>query len=331
MYSVMSKRDNAGQSLDHRHLENCYAEERTAQVQMTEVGHKNSLADRSTTPVVRKPRASAAQNHFSLVASAITYLREHHLAQPSLAELAGTLEVSEAHLQKVFSAWAGVSPKRFLQVMNHRYARAALRRQRGVLDTSFDLGLSGPSRLHDLTVNCDAMTPGEIASKGLGLELFSGWATCPFGSMFVAWGERGICELHFYDGPTSSVERAFKDDWANASHTQDSEGAERWAARLFQRELQPGKLHLLLRGTNFQVKVWEALLRVPTGEIASYQDLAGRIQSPKASRAVGSALARNRIGYLIPCHRVIRESGGWGNYRWGLERKLAMHLWESPN
>ena len=269
--------------------------------------------------------------HFELVRRAIDYLRTHQMEQPTLTVLARELGVSEAHLQKKFSAWAGVSPKRFLQVLNQRYARKALRERHSVLDTSLELQLAGPSRLHDLAVACDAMTPGEIASEGAGLNLSRGWATSPFGPMLLGWSERGVCELSFHDTPSTSAEKQFVVDWSGAEHKSDPEGAQRLARRIFAAEPTQGTLHLLLRGTNFQVKVWEALIALPAGELTSYQSLADSIGAPRANRAVGSALARNRIGYLIPCHRVIRQSGDWGNYRWGLERRLAMHLWEAPN
>lgn len=269
-------------------------------------------------------------DHYQIVKRSIEFLRAHQLEQPGLESLASEVNLSAPHLQKIFSAWAGISPKRFLQVLNQRYAREALKQQ-SVLETSMDLGLSAPSRLHDLSIACDAMTPGEVASKGKGLRLAFGWAPCPFGYVFLAWCDRGVCELSFYDAPIASIEALFRKDWSGAQHIQDDDAAKTLANKIFSHALQPGSLHLLLRGTNFQVKVWEALIDLPEGKLVSYQDLAARAGTPKATRAVGSALARNRIGYLVPCHRVIRQSGEWGNYRWGLERKLAMHLWESPN
>ncbi|MEO0436085.1 MAG: methylated-DNA--[protein]-cysteine S-methyltransferase [Pseudomonadota bacterium] len=273
----------------------------------------------------------ALDDHYQIVKQSIEFLRAHQLEQPSLNTVAKEVNVSPPHLQKVFSAWAGISPKRFLQVLNQRYAREALKRRHSVLETSMELGLSGPSRLHDLSIACDALTPGELATKGEGLALRFGWASCPFGYAFLAWCDRGVCELSFHDAPIVSVEAAFQKDWSGAQTTRHDEEASALTGTIFSRDLKPGSIHLLLRGTNFQVKVWEALMELPDGELASYQNLATRLSAPKATRAVGSALARNRIGYLIPCHRVIRQSGDWGNYRWGLERKLAMHLWESPN
>lgn len=268
---------------------------------------------------------------YHLVAAAIDYLRTHQDAQPSLGELAKTLGVSESTLQRRFSEWAGVSPKRFLQILTLNRARAALARQASVMDATLEAGLSGPARLHDLTVTCDAMTPGEISSGGAGLSLKHGWAASPFSKAFIAWSERGIVELAFHDEQNIEVIEGFKADWPAASHTSDHTAAQEQIDQIFHRELKPGQLHLLLRGTNFQVKVWEALMRVPTGDLISYQALAKRAGNKKASRAVGSAMASNRIAYLIPCHRVIRADGDWGNYRWGIERKIAIHGWEATH
>jgi AraC family transcriptional regulator of adaptative response/methylated-DNA-[protein]-cysteine methyltransferase len=272
------------------------------------------------------PEASA---HYALVARAIDCLRTHQPDQPGLPELARALGSSESHLQRVFSAWAGVSPKRFLQILTRQYAIAALRDQASVLEASLSAGLSGPGRLHDLTVSCDAMTPGEIASGGAGLRLHCGVGETPFGSAFIAWGERGICHLSFQAQSDGDSHADFRREWPRAAIQRDDEGARQLLAHVFSQPLQRGRLHVLLRGTNFQVKVWEALLSLAPGDLASYQQLGALAGTGEAHRAVGSALARNRIAYLIPCHRVIRQSGDWGNYRWGLERKLAMHIWEA--
>lgn len=266
--------------------------------------------------------------HFELVAAAIRHLRQHQQAQPQLPELARALNVSESHLQRVFSAFAGISPKRFLQILTRRHALEALRQNASVLHASLDAGLSSPGRLHDLTVSCDAMTPGEIARAGAGLQLACGWGDTPFGRGFIAWSERGICHLSLHDREDPAVEALFRGDWHGAEHATDKQKAGDMLAQVFAAPLERGKLHLLLRGTNFQVKVWEALMRVPAGQLLSYGDLAQRAHSPKASRAVGTAMAGNRIAYLIPCHRVIRQNGDWGHYRWGLDRKVALHLWE---
>ena len=267
---------------------------------------------------------ATAATHYDLVARAIRYLRAHRVDQPGLEELAAALHTSESHLQRVFSAWAGVSPKRFLQALTRDAAVDALRRRATVLEASLDAGLSGPARLHDLTVACDAMTPGEIASGGAGISLSHGWAETPFGAALIGFGDRGICHLAFHDRPDVDAVADYRADWPGAAHTREDDAAEHLAARIFHQPLERGRLHLLLRGTNFQLKVWQALLEVGAGERVTYGTLAELAGSPGASRAVGSAMARNRIAYLIPCHRVIRGDGSAGDYRWGAERKLAM-------
>jgi AraC family transcriptional regulator of adaptative response/methylated-DNA-[protein]-cysteine methyltransferase len=267
--------------------------------------------------------------HYRLVATAISYLRDHQQEQPELAALAAHLDVSEAHLQRVFSAWAGVSPKRFLQSLTRDVAVEALRNSATVLEASLDAGLASTSRLHDLTLACDAMTPGEIARGGAGLDLRYGWAPCPFGMALMAFGERGLCELAFHDVIDEGAALRLRGEWPRARWQRDDAAAEKIAEQIFARPLERGRLHLLLRGTNFQLRVWKALLAVREGERVSYAQLAQLAGSPGASRAVGSAMARNRIAYLIPCHRVIRGDGSTGEYRWGVERKLALQAWES--
>ncbi|WP_008294690.1 bifunctional helix-turn-helix domain-containing protein/methylated-DNA--[protein]-cysteine S-methyltransferase [Congregibacter litoralis] len=281
-----------------------------------------------TSPTTPTKSPSPDHAHYRLVADAIAYLREHQREQPDLASLARAMHTSESHLQRVFSSWAGVSPKRFLQIITRRYAVEALRDDASVLDASLHAGLSGPGRLHDLTLSCDAMTPGEIAGRGKGIALEYGWGDSPFGAAFVAWSDRGVCQLSFHEAKNPEVLRAFEDDWQGATRVEHSAAASALLQRIFANPLERGKLHLLLRGTNFQVKVWEALMQVAPGRLVSYQQLGALAGTGQAHRAVGSAMARNRIAYLIPCHRVIRQGGDWGNYRWGLERKLALHVWE---
>ena len=274
-------------------------------------------------------RASAKERHYALVAQAIRRLRDCRSAQPTLGELARSLGVSESHLQRVFRAWAGISPKRFLQVITRDAAVSALRERATVLDASLHAGLSGPARLHDLTIACDAMTPGEIAAGGAGLRLRYGWSASPFGRLFTAVTERGICSLSFHDAVNPQALDQLRREWPRATLVEDSAHARDLADTLFAKPYTPGKLHLLLKGTNFQVQVWRALLHVGEGQLIGYGGLAERCGNPRASRAVGSAMARNRIAYLIPCHRVIREDGHWGGYRWGIERKLALRAWEA--
>jgi AraC family transcriptional regulator of adaptative response/methylated-DNA-[protein]-cysteine methyltransferase len=266
---------------------------------------------------------------YALVAQAIRYLRAHAQQQPSLAEVAAAVHLSEHHLQRIFAAWAGISPKRFLQYLSKEHALAALRSEQDLLGAAQASGLSGPGRLHDLLVSCEAMTPGEIKSGGAGLVLGWGQAETPFGVALVGWTPRGICSLAFLDDDGAQHLQELRRAWPAAELRQDEAQAQRLMGQVFPATPQPGRLHLLLRGTNFQLKVWEALLRLPPGRCLSYTQLATLAGRPKAQRAVGSALAANTIAYLIPCHRVIRESGESGHYRWGDERKRAMLAWEA--
>lgn len=266
---------------------------------------------------------------YATVARAIEFIRTHAEHQPGLAEIAAAVGLSTYQLQRLFSAWAGLSPKRFLQYLTKEHARQALRASADVLDAALGAGLSGPGRLHDLMVSCEAMTPGEIRALGRGVELAYGLAPTPCGDALFGWTARGVCHLAFCDSDHDGQLDALRRAWPAAALRRDDAAARALAARVFPAAPQPGRLHLVLRGTNFQIKVWEALLRIPPATTISYGTLATLAGEPSAQRAVGSALAANRIGYLIPCHRVIRADGACGNYRWGAERKLALRAWEA--
>ena len=279
----------------------------------------------------RNAESMQAQSRaYESVAQAIAYLQSHRRQQPTLDELAQAVGWTPSHLQRVFSDWAGISPKRFLQVLSMRDAAHALREQ-SVLDASHAAGLSGPSRLHDLVVTCEAVTPGELKSGGAGLTIQYGEGPTPFGKAFVAWTPRGICHLQFQPPPSESAAPDFLGDlrtqWPGAKTQANLGQAQAWLNRIFaptgaKGHAQP--LHVLVRGTNFQVQVWRALLEIPAGTTTTYGALAQRLGKPKGARAVASAIASNSIGVLIPCHRVIRSSGALGGFRWGLERKLAL-------
>lgn len=273
-------------------------------------------------------QAEDRARQYATVARAIEFIRANAERQPGLAEIAAAVGLGEHHLQRMFSAWAGLSPKRFLQYLTKEHARQALRDSAVVLDAALGAGLSGPGRLHDLMVSCEALTPGEIRARGAGVEIGHGLAPTPFGAALFGWTARGICHLAFCDDPAAAI-AALRHDWPAAELRRDDAAAQALAARVFPAAPEPGRLHLLLRGTNFQIKVWEALLRVPAGALVSYGRLAALAGAPGAQRAVGSALAANAIAYLIPCHRVIRVGGDSGAYRWGTERKLAMQAWEA--
>ncbi len=272
---------------------------------------------------------SGTERHYALVAEAIAFIRAHARGQPSLAAVAEAVHVSPHHLQRVFAEWAGISPKRFLQYLTKEHAKAQLRAARDTLAVCAEAGLSSGSRLHDLMVSCEAMTPGEIQAGGRGLCVGYGMGRSPFGMVLIAWTPRGICHLAFFNDAPDAMLAALRCSWPHAHFEENDAMAADWLARIFPQTPTRGSLHLLLRGTNFQIKVWEALLRIAPGEVRSYRQLAAEIGQPSAARAVGNALAANSLGYLIPCHRVLREGGEVGQYRWGSERKLAMLAWEA--
>jgi AraC family transcriptional regulator of adaptative response/methylated-DNA-[protein]-cysteine methyltransferase len=266
---------------------------------------------------------------YEIVAQAIRFIRAQAQDQPSLGEVADHVGLSPSHLQRVFSAWAGISPKRFLQYLTKEHARLLLRQSRDVLTAAYEAGLSGPGRLHDLLVVCDAVTPGEVRGGGEGLKISFGFGPSPFGPMLLATTPRGICHLHFVEpGGEETALAALQAEWPRARLVADGPAAVETVRSIFGRTGPEKPLSLLLRGTNFQIKVWEALVRVAPGEVVSYHGLAALAGAPQAQRAVGSALAANRIAVLIPCHRVIRENGEVGQYRWGGERKSALLAWE---
>lgn len=262
---------------------------------------------------------------YELVARAIEFIHSHAKRQPSLVEISDNLGLSEFHLQKIFSEWAGVSPKRFLQYVTKEYAKRALRNSGDLLSITMDAGLSSPGRLHDLMVTCEAMSPGEIKSLGAGLEIRFGLTPTPFGNAMIAWTRRGICYFWFVeDWAAESAVSGLRQNWPTATFVHDTQGAYKLAAKIFNRSTSTQHLHLMLRGSNFQIKVWEALLRIAPGEIVSYSQIAHMAGMPKASRSIGTAIGKNNIALLIPCHRVIRETGEIGSYRWGSARKAAL-------
>jgi AraC family transcriptional regulator of adaptative response/methylated-DNA-[protein]-cysteine methyltransferase len=271
-------------------------------------------------------------SHYATVAEAIRYLRLHAQRQPSLDDIAAHVGMSPFHFQRLFVQWAGVSPKRFLQHLTKERARDVLRETPDILDAAFQLGLSSPSRLHDLVVSCDAMSPGELKQGGAGVMIGYGFAGTPFGQAFIGWTARGVCHVEFFDEglmqPAAPLQ-ALRAAWPSASLNENQTAAEELAQKIFPVTPAQGKLHLVLKGTNFQIKVWEALLRIPPGRMLSYSQLAALAGVPRASRAVGSAMAANTIGYLIPCHRVIRNDGDIGHYRWDPVRKAALLGWEA--
>ena len=259
-------------------------------------------------------------NDYERVARIIRYLDAHSEEQPGLDVLAAEAGLSESHFHRLFSRWAGVTPKDFLQCLTAEKARERLQRGESVLDAALGAGLSSPGRLHDLCVTLEAASPGEIKAGGEGWEIVAGFAETPFGLACLAHGPRGLCHLAFVEnedrGPLEAAWPKAQIRWSDASVCG-------MAAQIF----QPGQgsaLKAFVRATPFQLRVWRALLRIPTGSVVSYGHLAKAIGSPGASRAVGTAVGANPLAYLIPCHRVIRETGVIGQYRWGHERKCAL-------
>lgn len=270
---------------------------------------------------------------YERVEQAIRYLLENHLDQPRLDDVAAAAGLSPHHLQRVFKRWAGVSPKRFLQFLTVEHAKRLLEESQSVLDAAFETGLSSPGRLHDHFVALEAVTPGEYKERGHGLSIRHGVHPSPFGAAFLAVTDRGICALSFLGGRDEEAGDRLADlrrQWPEATFSTRRAETRALAERVF--AAGPGDaepIRLLVQGTNFQVQVWKALLRIPPGAVTSYERVARAVGRPRAFRAVGAAVGQNPVSYLIPCHRVIRSMGLVGNYRWGEERKHALLAWEA--
>lgn len=271
---------------------------------------------------------------YGRIEAAIHYLEENFQAQPTLAEIAAHVGLSEYHFQRLFSRWAGTSPKRFLQFLTIQHAKKLLAESQSILDTAYEAGLSSPSRLHDLFVTHEAITPGEFKQKGAGLTIQYGFNDSPFGECLIALTERGICGLQFVaNGDREATLDELKASWPQAKFVADEEATRPFIDPIFnltEADERPS-LPLYLKGTNFQIQVWQALLQISTGTAVSYGTVAQMIGNPKAFRAVGSATGSNPIAYLIPCHRVIQQAGNLGNYRWGTSRKKAILGWEAAH
>jgi AraC family transcriptional regulator, regulatory protein of adaptative response / methylated-DNA-[protein]-cysteine methyltransferase len=259
------------------------------------------------------------------IEQAILYLENHYKDQPGLEEIAANIGLSEFHFQRLFTRWAGVSPKRFLQFLTKEGAKELLNKSENLLDTTHQVGLSSLGRLHDLFVTTEAVSPGEYKSRGEGVTIRYGLHASPFGKCLVAVTERGICHLGFAQRESSEGDAIdnLVADWKNARMIEDNKSTAPLIETIFDANAR-GKLNLHLRGTNFQLKVWEALLQIPSGAVTTYEGLAERIGQPTASRAVGTAVGHNPVAVLIPCHRVINKVGRFGNYRYGAPRKMAL-------
>ena len=265
--------------------------------------------------------------HYDLIARALAYIDEAPERQPSLDDIAAATGLSPAHFQRVFSQWVGVSPKRYQQYLMLGHAKSLLGERMTVLNTALETGLSGSSRLHDLFLRWEAMSPGEYALKGQGLLIRFGWFETQFGDTLIMGTDRGICGIAFCaECGRAAAMTDMTARWPNARFAEDAPHLKPWADAAIG---QSGTTSLHLLGGPFQIKVWEALLSVPSGHVTTYSGIARAIGHPKASRAVGTAVGRNPVSWLIPCHRALRKSGALGGYHWGLPVKRALLAWES--
>lgn len=262
--------------------------------------------------------------HYTLIDQAIRYIEANARQQPELKEIASAVGMSEYHFQRIFTRWAGISPKRFMQFLTKEHAKELLDKSENLLDATHQVGLSSLGRLHDLFINTEAVTPGEYKTRGAGLTIRYGIHPTPFGKCLIATTERGICHLGFVEGGEGTSIDHLADHWKQAVMIEDYQATAPLVTRIFSSGMPDTPLKLHLRGTNFQIKVWEALLNIPAGAVTTYEHIAAQIGRPKAVRAVGTAVGDNPIAYLIPCHRVIRKSGEFGNYMYGSARKKAI-------
>jgi AraC family transcriptional regulator of adaptative response/methylated-DNA-[protein]-cysteine methyltransferase len=267
---------------------------------------------------------------YQRIQKAIEFIAERWGDQPSLEQVARAVSLSPAHFTRLFTRWAGISPKQYLRALTLERAKGELLAGRDLLSASQALGLSGPGRLHDLFVDIEAMTPGEYKRGGAGLEIRHAWTQTDFGLCHVAATERGLCSVSFEDQQSGAPLKQLLADWPAAKFVEDQAVAATLGGVLAAVAAgeKPEVMRVMVRGTNFQVQVWRALLRIPVGFTLSYGELAAELGRPSGARAVGSAVGANRVGFLIPCHRVLRAGGALGGYRWGEPRKRAMLAWE---
>ncbi len=270
--------------------------------------------------------------NYQRIEKAIQYLEKNFQRQPELDEVAEKIHLSPFHFQRIFTEWAGISPKRFLQFLTVDYLKARIGQSKNLAEAATVAGLSSQSRVYDLFTTLEGVTPQEYKLRGCGIQIIYGFHETPFGLCLLGTTERGVCWLSFVqsdEDPTTGLD-AMKAHWHNSIFHHDQDLTAGIAERIFTTNRPPSvnKLHIFAKGTNFQLKVWEALLRIPMGGITTYQGIAESIRNPKALQAVGSAVGANHIAYLIPCHRVIRKDGLLGEYRWSATRKKSIVGWE---
>lgn len=269
------------------------------------------------------------QTNYERVEKAIHYINEHFQTQPSLDEIAQAIHVSPFHFQRLFIEWAGVSPKKFMQYISFNYAKSLLKNRKGLVEVTYETGLSSSSRLHDLFVNIEGMSPGEFKKGGAGLIINYSFSESPFGKIIVASTKKGVCNMSFEEDENKALSD-LKKRFPNASYCKLRDKFQEDALLIFQKDWkQLDKIKLHLAGTTFQLKVWESLLKIPMGALVTYGDIAKNIGNPNASRAVGAAIGSNPVAFLIPCHRVIQSSGKISGYLWGETKKKAIIGWEA--
>jgi len=268
--------------------------------------------------------------NYQRIEQAIRYLEENFQRQPELDEVAEKVHLSPFHFQRIFTEWAGISPKRFLQFLTIDFLKEKLSKSKNLIDAADAAGLSSQSRIYDLFTTLEAVTPQEYKQQGAGIRVHYGFHETPFGLALIGVTDRGICWLSFLQAdeePRMELEK-MKMHWNNSVFSEGIELTQKFIDQIFNRVNLKQPLHVFVKGTNFQIKVWEALLKIPMGSVTTYQTIASTIKSPKAMQAVGSAVGSNHIAYLIPCHRVIRKDGVLGEYRWSAARKKSIVGWE---
>lgn len=280
--------------------------------------------------LVSKMMETSENIDYRRIEKAILFIEENFQTQPSVKEVADHVALSEFHFNRLFSKWAGTSPQRFMRFLTKEFAKEKLAKSANLLEATFESGLSSSSRLHDLFVSYEAMTPAQFKSKGEGLTVHYGIHETPFGECLIAITERGITDFRFLEEDSKSfIINELQQDFEKATLIFDNNFTKPFIEQIFYESTNTTEpITLLMRGTNFQIKVWEALLKIPFGQIVSYETIANAIGKPTAQRAVGTAIGSNRLGYIIPCHRVLQKVGGIGGYRWGTTRKKAILGWE---
>jgi len=269
------------------------------------------------------------QTNYQRIAIAIDYLKTNFKEQPSLEDIAAEVGLSAFHFQRLFTDWAGVSPKKFIQYLSLEYAKQLLNNKTTLLETAYETGLSGTGRLHDLFINIEGMTPGEFKNGGENIFINYAFEETPFGKVIIASTDKGICHLFFENDERVALAN-LKSRFPQAKYSIQSDDYQQAALSIFHQDwTQHDQIKLHIKGTDFQLKVWESLVKLPLGSLATYGSIANKIDKPKASRAVGTAIGSNPIAFIIPCHRVIQKSGNLGGYMWGTTRKSAMIGWEA--